>query len=266
MTRSLSGMLFTSLLLVCSQLGPNTLVALFFVFMCFAVYEMSKMLDHQSLWPYATACLLYAKYTPWITAKEELLIESGIGLCMAIVFVLPLFDKNKKSVPNIGKAVLILTYACLPFLFLQKIPFATPDKSYDGMLIIGFFVLIWSNDTFAYLVGRKVGKHKLIEHISPRKTVEGLIGGLLMTFLTGFILSKYCVSLTQIQWLQIAAITAIFGVLGDLVASLFKRYFDVKDTGRLIPGHGGIIDRLDSAMFAAPVVYLFLKLTHFYVS
>ena len=105
-----------------------------------------------------------------------------------------------------------------------------------------------------------------MERISPKKTIEGFAGGVFMTLLLAYLMSFQFDFLTSAQWIGIAVLISVFGVLGDLIASMFKRHIGVKDTGNLIPGHGGIIDRLDSVIFAAPIVYLFLKITHTYVS
>ena len=124
------------------------------------------------------------------------------------------------------------------------------------------FILIWLNDSFAYLIGKNLGKHKLLERISPNKTIEGFMGGMLFTFIASFILTHQFTSLTQTQWLVIAGIVSIFGVLGDLIESMFKRQAGVKDSSNFIPGHGGFLDRFDSVIFAAPFIFIYLQLVH----
>lgn len=120
--------------------------------------------------------------------------------------------------------------------------------------------MIWANDTFAYLVGRNFGKTKLYEKISPNKTVEGALGGLIAGIIAAFIIAKYVTVLSLTNWIMIAIIVFIFGSLGDLIESKFKREAGVKDSGNFIPGHGGFLDRLDSIVFAAPFVYVYLQL------
>ena len=126
--------------------------------------------------------------------------------------------------------------------------------------IIGFFILICINDSFAYLVGKSFGRTKLYEKVSPNKTIEGAVGGLVAAIIGAYFISIYITSLSYLNWTIIAIITVIFGVLGDLMESKFKREAGVKDSSNLIPGHGGFLDRLDSVIFAAPFVYVYLHI------
>ena len=127
--------------------------------------------------------------------------------------------------------------------------------------IIGVFALIWINDSFAYIIGKNFGKQKLFYSISPHKTVEGFLGGLFFCCISASLVSRYIDdSISTPNWLTMAIIISIFGTLGDLIESKFKRESNVKDSGKIMPGHGGILDRLDSIIFASPYIYLFLKL------
>jgi phosphatidate cytidylyltransferase len=122
------------------------------------------------------------------------------------------------------------------------------------------FILIWANDTFAYLVGKTWGKHKLLERISPKKTREGFIGGLLGSLVIAAIISQYIYSLELIYSLLLAVLVCVGSTIGDLIESKFKRVANVKDSGKLLPGHGGVLDRLDSIIFVAPLAFLFYKI------
>lgn len=140
------------------------------------------------------------------------------------------------------------------------------DGRFMPEIIVAVFVLIWSNDTFAYLIGSKFGKHKLLERISPKKTIEGFVGGLLGALLAGFVIFKVLENYSPLDaekyplwvWIVMAIIVAIFGTIGDLIQSKFKRQAGVKDSGIIMPGHGGLYDRLDSIIYASPFVYAFL--------
>jgi len=125
--------------------------------------------------------------------------------------------------------------------------------------MISILSIIWVNDSFAFLVGKNFGKHKLFPSVSPKKTVEGLLGGLVFSLLAGLFISKYQTDFSLINWLIIALIVSILGTVGDLVESKFKRQADIKDSGTIMPGHGGVLDRLDSLLFAAPFVYLYIN-------
>lgn len=133
-------------------------------------------------------------------------------------------------------------------------------------IIVAVFILIWSNDTFAFLIGKNFGKHKLLERISPKKTIEGFVGGLIGALFAGFIIFKVLQINYQFEdqnyplwvWITMAVIVAVFGTIGDLIQSKFKRQAGVKDSGIIMPGHGGLYDRLDSIIYASPFVYAFL--------
>ena len=125
------------------------------------------------------------------------------------------------------------------------------------------FILIWTNDTFAYIVGKSIGKNKLFERISPKKTIEGFLGGLLFTIIAGYIISRYFTFSSPTSWIITAIILVIFGSLGDLVESKFKRNAGVKDSGTIMPGHGGILDRLDSIIFAIPFLFLYYQIINY---
>jgi phosphatidate cytidylyltransferase len=171
---------------------------------------------------------------------------------------IPMFEKKKY--------ITVVFYIISGFVFLTLIPVMNIDGKFMPELIVAVFILIWSNDTLAYLVGSKFGKHKLLERISPKKTVEGFVGGLLGALLAGFaifmVLKEYRPLEAQKYplwvWMVMALIISIFGTIGDLIQSKFKRQAGVKDSGIIMPGHGGLYDRLDSIIYASPFVYAFL--------
>jgi phosphatidate cytidylyltransferase len=134
--------------------------------------------------------------------------------------------------------------------------------SYSFTLPLGFLILQWSSDTFAYLVGRQFGKYKLFERISPKKTMEGFVGALILTMAMGFFLSQFWDDISTKDWIVVAAIVVVFGTLGDLVESLLKRNLSIKDSGSILPGHGGVLDRFDGVFISAPAVYFYLLLSN----
>ena len=159
---------------------------------------------------------------------------------------------------KLGHYFLALAYVALPFAMLIQIPFI--DGEYHPKIILSVFVLIWISDTFAYLVGSTIGKTKLYKKVSPNKTVEGALGGLVAALIGGYIISLHLTNIALIHWIIIAFIVFGFGLLGDLIESKFKREAGIKDSSNFIPGHGGFLDRLDSIIFAAPFVYVYLHI------
>ena len=195
---------------------------------------------------------------------QNLLDAKYLVLIFPFIFfiaVLELYRKKNKPFGNIAYAILGLVYISLPFAFLNYLAIYHPlgiQIGYNPWLVMGFFILIWTNDTGAYLAGRAFGKYKLFERISPKKTWEGAVGGLILTLLAAFILNKYTSLLNLTHWLVIAAIIVVFGNLGDLTESLFKRSVNIKDSGSILPGHGGLLDRFDAVLIAAPMVFTYV--------
>ena len=176
-----------------------------------------------------------------------------------IILITSLYDKAEKSFQTSSNLIFALIYIALPFILFMQIPFMI-DGTYKFSLPLGVLLFLWAGDTGAYFVGKSFGKTKLFERISPKKTWEGAFGGLLFVLAMAYGVSHLFNHLEIIQWLTIGVITFVFGAFGDLVESLFKRNIGIKDSGRLIPGHGGFLDRFDGLLLAAPMVYIYLKL------
>lgn len=168
-----------------------------------------------------------------------------------LAFIYELFSKSERPFMNVAYIVLGMVYIGAPFALLDFIAFEG-DKFYANT-VLGLLLLSWANDSGAYLVGSLIGKTKLIPRISPNKTWEGSIGGVAITFLCAWLLCSFLDDgLRLIDWLVLAAIVSIFGSMGDLVESMLKRTAGVKDSGRLMPGHGGLLDRFDAFIFLLP--------------
>ena len=262
--RALSGIVFVSILVFSILYSKITFVCLFFILMLFCLYEFTKMIQLKSIFPYIIAPLLFVFGN--ILNIEDVpsrVIYKYIGvalfLTIFITFASILFAKKEAVISHLGKIFLAIVYIVVPFTLIVQIPFLNASFSYANTIILGVFILIWVNDTFAFIVGKNLGKHKLLERISPNKTIEGFIGGMVFTFITSLILSQKFTSLSFTQWVVIAAIVSIFGVLGDLIESMFKRQAGVKDSSNFIPGHGGFLDRFDSVIFAAPFIFIYLQ-------
>ena len=149
-------------------------------------------------------------------------------------------------------------FIALPFALLNFIAFIDADQ-FKPLILLAVFVTIWVNDTGAYLFGITFGKHRLFERISPKKSWEGFFGGALAALASGYVFSLFIPEISLIQWLIFSEIIVIFGTFGDLIESLIKRTLLVKDSGTAIPGHGGLLDRFDSMLLAAPVIFIYLS-------
>lgn len=177
---------------------------------------------------------------------------------LTLTFFIKLYrKKDSKPFVNLGFTFLGIIYVILPFALLNELAFLQED--FQPLLVIGVFVILWSNDSGAYMAGRLFGRRKLFERISPKKTWEGFFGGAIIAVFASFLYWKFTDSLNLTQWLCIAAIIATTGTLGDLVESLFKRSIEIKDSGSLIPGHGGFLDRFDGLLLSMPFIVTFIK-------
>lgn len=175
---------------------------------------------------------------------------------VSAIYFIVLFQKRVKPFDDIAYTNLGLGYAYLPFLFFVSLGFV--QGTFNPYIPLGFLIILWSNDTGAYLSGKSFGRHKLFERISPNKTWEGFLGGVILALFVAINLEQYFGGLEKWQWAGMALIIGIFGTLGDLVESMLKRHLGVKDSGNILPGHGGFMDRFDGLLLAAPLVFLFL--------
>nr|WP_315169840.1 phosphatidate cytidylyltransferase [uncultured Flavobacterium sp.] len=288
--RSLSGAVYIILLLASILYSTESFFILFGVFLVIAIYEFCSLVQINSILPIVLGSILYTSVTLLshynietteflnrvfqtqldltLNIKQLDLILLAVTLVVSIKCILFLFYDSVQKVSTSSKYLYLLGYVTLPFIFITKISFGVND--YNPKIIIGLFILIWTNDTFAYIVGKSMGKHKLFERISPKKTIEGFLGGIVFAVFAGFLISKLYIEpkpefsqKSIIIWTLIALIVGIMGTIGDLIESKFKRIAEVKDSGSIMPGHGGILDRLDSVIFVAPIIFLFYQILNY---
>jgi phosphatidate cytidylyltransferase len=176
------------------------------------------------------------------------------------VFIFELYRQKRRPIANLSLTLTGILYVALPLGLLNYIVFPFRNGEYNFHLLLGFLILIWTCDTGAYLFGVSLGKHKMFPRLSPKKSWEGFIGGTFLTILMGWVLSKFWSELAPLQWMILAAIIVVCGVYGDLVESLMKRSLRIKDSGNIMPGHGGLLDRFDSILLSAPIVFAYLQL------
>lgn len=192
--------------------------------------------------------------------QNTLIFFAPYALLVIGVMVSELFRKCERPLHNLAYFVLGQVFVALPFASLYGILGWHGD--WHPLLLLAIFIIIWANDTFAYLIGSAMGKHHLLKHVSPHKSWEGFFGGATFGLIAGFLLSflKFApeAGLNLWQWIVFAALVVVFGTLGDLMESLLKRSVGKKDSGNIIPGHGGILDRFDSLLLAGPTIYIYL--------
>ena len=172
------------------------------------------------------------------------------------IFIYELYSHSKEPFANVAFMILGLFYIGIPFALVDFIAF--DGEEFMNRVVFGLLVLTWVNDTGAYVTGSLIGKTPLFPRISPNKTWEGTAGGVVTTVVVGYLLSLFFTEIPTAQWLGLAVIVAIFGGLGDLVESMLKRSVNVKDSGNLLPGHGGLLDRFDAFIFAVPFAAAYL--------
>jgi phosphatidate cytidylyltransferase len=263
--RAIFGSLFVGILVFSILYGKITFIILFLIIMNLSLFEFNRLIQLNSSFPYILGNLLFvfANALNVHDIPSRLLSEyAGVALFLGFfaTFISILFNKKEEAVDQLGKKFLSVVYIALPYTLIVMIPFLNNEFEYVNTTILGVFILVWVNDTFAFLVGSNFGRNKLLERISPNKTWEGFLGGMIFTIIGSYVLAHYFTKLSFVNWLVFALIVSIFGVLGDLIESMFKRQAGVKDSSNLIPGHGGFLDRMDSVIFAAPFIFIYLLL------
>ncbi len=265
--RAISGVLYVVLFLLSLQ-SQHLLIGLFFVFGLISIAEFNKLINQKGISSYVIFIISYLVFAYWQLVLDT---NEGFNETIQILHVLTIFVMlflikdlfSKKTLPLFITNKYINTTFYLSSAFIFIILIANYYEAFNPNILLGAFILVWVNDSFAYLIGKNLGKQKLFPSISPKKTVEGFLGGLFFACISSYFIAKYTNTLGFTQWLILAIIVSVFGTFGDLIESKYKRQAGVKDSGVIMPGHGGLLDRLDSIIFAAPFIYLFLRLTEY---
>jgi phosphatidate cytidylyltransferase len=264
-TRSISGIVYVSLVVLSALFSRDVFIILFCAFAFICLLELMPMIRLRQWFIYPILPIAYY-FLVWKSVSMEFIYLLLIATLLVNIYLIrDLVLVDRIALFNTKKHIIALLYLIGSSLFLALIPDVVAktnfvQDSFQEELIIGIFVIIWTNDSFAYLFGKNFGKHKLMKRISPKKTIEGFIGGLVMAIAAGAGLFFYLESIGIINysvwdWMMIAFVVAFFGTIGDLIQSKIKRQAEVKDSGSIMPGHGGIFDRMDSIIFAAPFAY-----------
>ena len=266
--RTLSGALFAAVLIGSILYGFDTFRPLFLVFMALAVNEFSTLLRQHKNATFspvvAVMCsiLLYIGFalTAHIDKVPTLLVFAPYMVAILCTFIGRLFSKKGNNIENLAYFALTQLYIALPFSLLQILSTAgVPEgETYYWLFPLSIFIFIWCNDSGAYCIGCLIGRHKMFERISPKKTWEGFFGGVAVAIGASIVMAQYFDVMNIWQWIGMAVVVVVFGTLGDLVESNIKREMGIKDSGNVLPGHGGLLDRFDSTLFAVPSVIVYL--------
>lgn len=267
--RAITGILFVGVLVGCILYDPWTFSALFVVISALTIREFGHLINqvegvsiNKNITMLA-GVYLYMAVMAFCTNLSGSKIFLPYLLLIMYLMISELYLKKENPVMNWACSMLSQLYIALPFAMLNVLSFHTSPMdtsvSYNPILPLSVFVFIWLSDTGAYCVGSLIGRHRLFERISPKKSWEGSIGGGIVAIGSSFIFAHYFPIMNMAEWAGLALIVVIFGTWGDLTESLLKRQLHIKDSGAILPGHGGMLDRFDSALMAIPaaVVYLY---------
>ncbi len=270
MTRLVTAIFFVAIVLGGIYTNQFTFGILFLVVTMLCLWEFYQLTFNttKKLW-YKLFAVLIAAYPVYLCGflsihyhdAPEITLPLGLSIYIPLLFIpflIELFGKAKAPFTNLGWLYGGMVYISIPFCCLMTI--ALQEGQYFPNLVFGILWLIWTNDTAAYLIGSMIGKTPLFPRISPKKTWEGSISGVIVTILMAVGLSYVFTELAMPEWMIIAVLVAIFGSTGDLVESMLKRSLGVKDSGKLLPGHGGFLDRFDAFIFVLPFVAAYLML------
>ena len=259
--RFLSGVLYISIFLFSLFMSREWYVGLLFILAVITLNEFLKLVNLKGIIVYIILAISFYFLCYKEINSSIILILLSVTILVNLFLIRDILVLNKTSLFKSKRYFCIIFYIISGFVFLSLIPFT--NKVFEPKIILGIFILVWTNDTFAYIVGKGVGKRKLMEKISPKKTIEGFFGGMAGALLASFIFFKFTSIYNLIFWLFLALLVSVLGTIGDLIQSKFKRLAGVKDSGNIMPGHGGVYDRLDSIVFASPFIYLFIIIINY---
>lgn len=252
--RALTGSLYVALVVASVLLGKEALIGLLQLVMIWGTLEVIRLLKDNGgvmgIWVWitnVTISLLFSLYVIEVIPSDLLYLSF---LPVMSLFIAQLYQKpeesNTNSLPN---TLLGIAYISIPLVLALRL------AQMDIFLVLATFIMIWANDTLAFVFGKWMGKNKLFERLSPKKTIEGFVGGLMGAVVSGIVIALSGSEYPMFFWIVLGVVVGISGTFGDLFESMLKRKAGVKDSGNVIPGHGGVLDRLDSFLFAAPFVY-----------
>lgn len=270
-TRALTGAIFVAILVGCILGGPITFSVLFALISALTVNEFGNIIQksgfakiNKPISILASIFLFFGfAYLGTSPGSNEILIP--YLLLIMYILISELYYKKENPVNDMAYALMTQMYIALPFALLNVLAFQTSVETsmsvYNPIFPLSIFIFTWVNDSGAYCTGVLFGKHRLFERISPKKSWEGSFGGGIFSIIAAIIIAQYFPILSLTKWIGLALTVVVFGTWGDLVESLIKRRIGIKDSGNVLPGHGGFLDRFDSTLMAIPAAVLYLYIT-----
>ena len=268
--RAITGVIFVAVLIGCIIGGPLSFGILFCLISALATVEFCQLMNqledvqvNRNICTLGSIALFLCFFFYGMNPAETGIFIPYLAI-LIYLFISELYLKKKNPINNWAYAMFSQLYVALPFALLNVLAFqtngTTSDSQYLFILPLSIFIFNWVNDTGAYCTGMLLGKHPLFKRISPKKSWEGSIGGCAFSIAAAFALAHFFPIMSTAKWVGMGIIVVIFGTWGDLTESLMKRQLGIKDSGNILPGHGGMLDRFDSAIMAIPaaVVYLYL--------
>lgn len=270
MIRAVSGLGLTVVVLGGVLWSQWSLFALLLVMTLGGVMEFYRLAERQQVHPQRalgvlTSILLLVLNFAFVSEDIEVLgaqrqlFTCGLAMLLLLVptlFICELYRKGENPLANIAATLLGVFYVALPLSLMLYMPLIG-SEAWNPWVLIAYIVIVWSNDVFAYLFGMTFGRHRLFERLSPKKSWEGFFGGLVGAVVAG-VVAAHLMEQSMVMWAVLALLISVTAVLGDLAESMFKRAADVKDSGALIPGHGGMLDRFDALFLSAPFVFVYM--------
>ena len=270
---------FTGIFIVIFVLGgfwlhPYSFILTAFVILAGTLYEYFNMIKATGVKPQAAAGIV----TSSAVYILSVLIASGVlkFTCFlllipvaTVVMIIELYRKQERPFDSLAHTFFPVLYTAVPFSMFPFSAFGHIGlnpiighgvQAFSPGIVVGFFLLLWVNDSGAYLAGVSFGKHRLMERISPKKSWEGFIGGFVLTLVAAWFLSAWMGVVDRKGWIIISVIISVAGTYGDLLESMLKRSTGFKDSGNIMPGHGGFLDRFDSTIISFPLVFLYITL------
>lgn len=264
--RAIYGAVYVAIMLGGTLIHPMVFALIFAAILFFTQFEFYNVVEKggykPSKWVSTISGLLLFAISFGISAGY-LKYEFAFAFIPIALFLLifEIFSSKENTIGNSGLNLLGFAYIAAPFglmNFIIQPSINGQDSLFYPWILLGVFFILWVNDSGAYFVGSVLGKHNMCPNISPKKTWEGLIGGAVFGVIMGIVNAVLFQEISMTDWIAIAILTVIFGTLGDLFQSKIKRELGVKDSGNILPGHGGFLDRLDSLLFAIPAIFIWL--------